>query len=70
MVACTLRSQWLAYVVMNEITQVLNAIDSGDAQAAGQLLPLIYDELRKLAAQKLRHSAIRQLVSASCSLAI
>jgi RNA polymerase sigma factor (TIGR02999 family) len=65
MVACTLRSQWLAYVVMNEITQVLNAIDSGDAQAAGQLLPLIYDELRKLAAQKLAQEQPGQTLQAT-----
>src|SRR5262249_57800840 len=40
---------------MNEITQVLSAIEQGDGQAAEQLLPLVYDELRKLAAQKLAH---------------
>ncbi|MCI0380131.1 MAG: ECF-type sigma factor [Gemmataceae bacterium] len=38
---------------MNDVTQILNAIDAGDAQAAAQLLPLVYDELRRLAAQKL-----------------
>jgi RNA polymerase sigma factor (TIGR02999 family) len=38
---------------MEPITEVLNAIDQGDPQAAEQLLPLVYDELRKLAAQKL-----------------
>jgi RNA polymerase sigma factor (TIGR02999 family) len=38
---------------MNDVTHILSAIERGDAQAAGQLLPLIYDELRKLAAQKL-----------------
>ncbi len=40
---------------MAEITQILNAIEQGDPQAAEQLLPLVYDELRKLAAQKLAH---------------
>jgi RNA polymerase sigma factor (TIGR02999 family) len=40
---------------MSEVTRILNAIQRGDAQAAGQLLPLIYDELRKLAAQRLAH---------------
>jgi RNA polymerase sigma factor (TIGR02999 family) len=40
-------------VVLNEITEVLNAIDRGDAKAADQLLPLVYDELRKLAARRL-----------------
>jgi hypothetical protein len=38
---------------MNEITRVLSAIEGGDAAAAEQLLPLVYDELRRLAAQKL-----------------
>ena len=35
---------------MNKISQLLNAIDRGDPHAAGQLLPLVYDELRRLAA--------------------
>jgi RNA polymerase sigma factor (TIGR02999 family) len=38
---------------MSEVTQVLYAIAEGDPGAASQLLPLVYDELRKLAAQKL-----------------
>jgi RNA polymerase sigma factor (TIGR02999 family) len=38
---------------MSEVTRILSAIEQGDAHAAGQLLPLVYDELRKLAAQKL-----------------
>jgi RNA polymerase sigma factor (TIGR02999 family) len=38
---------------MNDVTRVLSAIDQGDPRAAEQLLPLVYDELRKLAAQKL-----------------
>src|SRR5262245_32016988 len=38
---------------MNNVTQILNAIEQGDPHAAGQLLPLVYDELRRLAAQKL-----------------
>ena len=40
---------------MNDVTQVLNAVANGDPQAASQLLPLVYDELRRLAAQKLAH---------------
>lgn len=40
---------------MNEVTQILHAIAEGDPHAANQLLPLIYDELRQLAAQKLAH---------------
>jgi RNA polymerase sigma factor (TIGR02999 family) len=38
---------------MDEVTHILSAIDQGDPQAAEQLLPLVYDELRRLAAQKL-----------------
>src|SRR6516164_1805686 len=38
---------------MNEVTRVLEGIERGDPCAAEQLLPLIYDELRQLAAQKL-----------------
>src|SRR5947207_7358442 len=38
---------------MNAITQVLNAIEQGDPHAAAQLLPLVYDELRRLAAARL-----------------
>jgi len=39
--------------LMSDVTQILNAIERGERQAAEQLLPLIYDELRNLAAQKL-----------------
>ncbi len=38
---------------MDALTQVLNALEQGDPDAAGQLLPLVYDELRRLAAQRL-----------------
>ena len=38
---------------MNEATRIITAIEQGDPHAAAQLLPLVYDELRKLAAQKL-----------------
>jgi RNA polymerase sigma factor (TIGR02999 family) len=38
---------------MSEVTQILSAIERGDPHAAEQLLPLVYDELRKLAAQRL-----------------
>src|SRR5215469_14517396 len=40
---------------MSEFTQLLNAAADGDPSAASQILPLVYDELRKLAAQKLAH---------------
>jgi RNA polymerase sigma factor (TIGR02999 family) len=42
---------------MNDFTLILSAIEQGDPQAAGQLLPLVYDELRLLAAQKLLREA-------------
>ena len=38
---------------MSEVTQILNAIDRGDPRAAEELLPLVYEELRKLAAHKM-----------------
>jgi RNA polymerase sigma factor (TIGR02999 family) len=38
---------------MSEVTRILSAINQGDPQAAAQLLPLVYDELRRLAAQRL-----------------
>jgi RNA polymerase sigma factor (TIGR02999 family) len=38
---------------MNDVTRALSAIEQGDSRAAEQLMPLVYDELRKLAAQKL-----------------
>lgn len=38
---------------MSDVTRILSDIESGDSGAAGRLLPLIYDELRRLAAQKL-----------------
>ena len=39
-------------VFMSEVTRILSAIEQGDPHAAEQLLPLVYDELRKLAAEK------------------
>src|SRR5437867_8969434 len=38
---------------MSDFTRLLNAIDAGDSKAADQLLPLVYEELRKLAAHKM-----------------
>jgi RNA polymerase sigma factor (TIGR02999 family) len=40
---------------MSEVTRILSAVERGDPQAAEQLLPLVYDELRQLAAHKLAH---------------
>jgi RNA polymerase sigma factor (TIGR02999 family) len=42
---------------MNEVTRVLSAIEKGDPNAASELLPLVYDELRRLAAQKMAQEA-------------
>jgi hypothetical protein len=38
---------------MSDVTQILNAIERGDAKAADELLPLVYEELRLLAARKM-----------------
>src|SRR5215471_125290 len=40
---------------MSDVTHILSAIEQGDPSAAEQLLPLVYDELRQLAAQRLAH---------------
>jgi RNA polymerase sigma factor (TIGR02999 family) len=50
---------------MNEVTRVLSAIEGGDPHAAEQLLPLVYDELRKLAAQKMTQEAPGQTLQAT-----
>src|SRR5438128_3652050 len=50
---------------MSDVTRVLSAIEQGDPQAAGQLLPLVYDELRKLAAQKMAQEAPGQTLEAT-----
>jgi RNA polymerase sigma factor (TIGR02999 family) len=42
---------------MNEVTRILSAVEQGDPHAANQLLPLVYEELRKLAAQKMAQEA-------------
>jgi RNA polymerase sigma factor (TIGR02999 family) len=50
---------------MNEIASILSAIEQGEPKAADQLLPLIYDELRKLAAQKLAQEKPGQTLQAT-----
>jgi RNA polymerase sigma factor (TIGR02999 family) len=50
---------------MNEVTSILSAIDQGDPGAAEQLLPLVYDELRKLAAQRLAQEKPGQTLQAT-----
>src|SRR5262249_4404368 len=50
---------------MNEVTRILSAVEHGDPHAAEQLLPLVYDELRKLAAQKLAQEKPGQTLQAT-----
>lgn len=50
---------------MSDVTRILSQIESGDPQAAQQLLPLVYQELRKLAAQKLAHEKPGQTLGAT-----
>jgi RNA polymerase sigma factor (TIGR02999 family) len=50
---------------MSEVTRILSAIEQGDPSAAAQLLPLVYDELRQLAAQKLAHEKPGQTLDAT-----
>jgi RNA polymerase sigma factor (TIGR02999 family) len=50
---------------MNEVTQILSATEGGDPRAAEQLLPLVYEELRKLAAQKLAQEKPGQTLEAT-----
>jgi RNA polymerase sigma factor (TIGR02999 family) len=50
---------------MSEVTRILSAIEQGDPQAAEQLLPLVYDELRQLAAQKLAQEKPGQTLEAT-----
>src|SRR5438445_5068324 len=50
---------------MNDVTRVLSAIEQGDPQAAERLLPLVYEELRKLAMQKLAQEKPGQTLQAT-----
>ena len=50
---------------MSEVTRILAAVERGDSHAAEQLLPLIHDELRKLAAQKMAQEAPGQSLQAT-----
>lgn len=50
---------------MADVTQILSQIESGDPSATEQLLPLVYDELRKLAAAKLVHEKPGQTLQAT-----
>src|ERR1700688_676333 len=50
---------------MKDVTELLSAVDQGDPCASSQLLPLVYNELRRLAAQKLAHEAPGQTLQAT-----
>jgi RNA polymerase sigma factor (TIGR02999 family) len=50
---------------MNDVTRILSAIEQGDPHAADQLLPLVYDQLRQLAAQKLAQEKPGQTLEAT-----
>ena len=50
---------------MSDVTRILSAIEQGDPQAAEQLLPLVYDELRRLAAEKMAQEKPGQTLQAT-----
>ena len=50
---------------MTDVTRIINAIEQGDAKAADDLLPLVYEELRRLAAQKMSHESPGQTLQAT-----
>jgi len=50
---------------MSEVTQILDAIGAGNRQASAELLPLVYEELRRLAAEKLAHERPGQTLQAT-----
>ncbi|MHC4170243.1 MAG: ECF-type sigma factor, partial [Planctomycetota bacterium] len=50
---------------MSDVTRILTAIEEGDAKAADELLPLVYEELRRLAAAKMSHEPPGQTLQAT-----
>ena len=52
-------------MLMNDVTQILSLIEQGDPSAAEQLLPLVYDELRKLAGAKMANEASEHTLQAT-----
>jgi RNA polymerase sigma factor (TIGR02999 family) len=50
---------------MTDVTRILNAIEQGDAKAAGELLPLVYEELRRLATHKMSQEPPGQTLQAT-----
>ena len=65
--AAPLRLRALEFTLghMTDVTRILSAIEQGDPHAAGQLLPLVYEELRQLAAQKLAQEVSGQTLQAT-----
>lgn len=55
----------LVWEVMSEVTRILKSIEQGDPHAASQLLPLVYDELRRLAAEKMAQEKPGQTLQAT-----
>src|SRR5262245_13957315 len=53
------------FIAMSDVTRILSQIESGDPQAAERLLPLVYEELRKLAAAKLAKEKPGQTLQAT-----
>src|SRR5260221_6643344 len=50
---------------MADVTEILNAIDTGDGRAAAELFSLVYDELRRLAAAQMAHEKLGQTLDAT-----
>jgi RNA polymerase sigma factor (TIGR02999 family) len=55
-----LRPPLVTFLSVSEVTHILDRVQQGDARAAEELLPLVYEELRKLAAHKMAHEAAGQ----------
>src|SRR5205814_1546835 len=64
-VSCWRRQRGVSWGSMNDVTRILSAIEQGDPSAAGQLLPLVYDELRRLAAQRMAQEKPGQTLQAT-----
>jgi RNA polymerase sigma factor (TIGR02999 family) len=62
---CYLSFDKVSSTAMSEVTRILSAIEEGDPQAAEQLLPLVYEELRKLAAERMAQEKPGQTLDAT-----
>ena len=63
--ACEAPAARVSSCLMADVTELLSAMEAGDPRAAGQLLPLVYDELRRLAAQRLDQEKPGQTLEAT-----